>query len=239
MLVSLLALASCAKETDASKQIFYGKIAVSVSRLQDTTQLEVRYQDKLLGDAPISYPGTPVEAGKTGELAVYIKGTTQKIADTTITINKNELSTYKIAYMPEMGLKGWLNTAPVGADSVGVVIVNNLTDFLAAHPSIDLYICYLDVATLQRVETGIVIPHFENVKQPVSIVLPYYYDKANDPYQSRFYYVKFKDNATGNYITYPPKNRDYFGLNTGEVGSVYLENLTSNAGVIGTSYTQL
>ncbi|RKR83382.1 hypothetical protein BDD43_3589 [Mucilaginibacter gracilis] len=189
----------------------------------------MRYNNVVLGNAPLN-PAVQVEAGAPGKLEVYIKGTNEKIADTAITVKKNETSAFRVAYIPELGIKGWLNTKPVGEDSAALVFFNKIGDFYTAHPSVDLYIFVLDYTTFQRVETGIVIHNFEKTGLSAPVVLPYYHDRAS--YQTYVYSVKFKDNATGQFITYPPRNRDYFNFDIGVERGTHIVSLTSAAGII-------
>ena len=162
--ILLLFFNSCTKKQEKPDQSFYGKISITAARIPDTTGLEVRYQNRVLGNIPLNDPGVQLEAGLSGKLAVYIKGTNQKIADTTITIKKNEISSYRVAYIPDLGLSGWLNSSSVGQDSTALLIFNKMEDFYTTHPSVDLYIYYMDFATLVRKETGIVIHNFEKIK---------------------------------------------------------------------------
>ncbi|EHQ29084.1 hypothetical protein [Mucilaginibacter paludis] len=233
----LLLLTACVKKQEKPNQSFYGKLMITAARIPDTTGLEVRYQGQVLGNIPLN-PGVRLEAGLSGKLAVYLKGINQKIADTTITIKKNEISSYRVVYIPDLGLSGWLNTKPVQPDSIALLIFNKMEDFYTAHPSVDLYIFYMDYATLVRKETGIVIHNFEKTKLTQAIILPYWYDKPN--LQTQAYYGKFKDNATGEFIKFPPRNRDFFALQTSVERGTMLVPLTSSAGAINSDgYIQL
>lgn len=226
-----LLFTSCTKKEDKPNQTFYGKLVLAAAQTSDTTVLEVRYQDKVIGNTPLNYPGVLLEAGVPGNLSVYIKGTNQKIADTTITLKRDEISAFKVAYMPELSLTGWLNTVTAPEDSLSIQFLNNLGVFYKAYSTYDLCIYYYDYNTGTLEDYNKTINDFQKVKLTTAILLPYYWgDKTLG--QFNIFVGKLKDRATGQFITMPASGQDWFLLEQNYGGANYIYNIHDTDGEV-------
>jgi len=207
----MLLIVSCSKEEMAIDKTYYSKILVEVVSLPGTPELEVYYQGQLIGDLPLLQPGTNVEIGTNSKLAVYVKGTDQLVADTTVNLIKDELNLYRVAYNEELGISGWVNSKSVHEDSLSVQFLNNLSDYYKAYPAYDLCIFYYDfnMGTIEDFQMS--ITDFQKIKlSPTAILLPYYYGDKADAI-GNFFVGKLKDKATGQFIMMPSGN-DWFLL---------------------------
>ncbi|RKR83378.1 hypothetical protein BDD43_3585 [Mucilaginibacter gracilis] len=199
---------ACTKKEEITGKTQYAKVVVDVANLPGTPKLEVRYQGQLIGEAPLRIPGTLVEAAATTKLSVYVKGTDELVADTTLHLKGGELTSYRVAYNKELGIAGWLNSKPVAADSISFQFLNNLSDFNKTHPVYDFYLFYFDFNIGDAVPQGFVIPDFQKVKlYPTAITLPWAF--PTDLSTPIYYLGKLKDRATGQFVTFGSGN-DFF-----------------------------
>lgn len=227
---SALLVSACAKKDEKLEITSYAKLTVGVASLPGTPELEVRYMDENIGDAPIGLPGTLVEASSNSKIAVYVKGTNELVADSTISLKKGEVGAFKVAYSKDFGLSGWVNSKPVSPDSISVQILNNLGDYYKAYPKYDLDVFYFDYNTGEIIAAGYGIHDFQKVKlTPLAVMLPYYYDKSQLMYHT--YLGRLKDPATGQYILMP-SGQDFFILEPSTEGSTIIYNISDLNGEI-------
>lgn len=230
-------LLSCSKEEAPDKKTYYGKVSITQVSLPGTPLMEWWFNGQkignLTGNEPMLVPATP-----NGKLEIFLTDTHELIADTTISIARNEKRNFKFAWSIDYGIKGWISSEAVAGDSLSMQVLNNLS--VANYPvsAPDLYIITLDPATLEVLDTIAVIPHFERGKlSPVRLTLPVY-DANGNLIQ---YAGKLKDPATGEYILNTGLGLDLFGFFTddfsiGTVG-VYIVADDVNAFIAGNAIT--
>ncbi|EHQ29075.1 hypothetical protein [Mucilaginibacter paludis] len=228
----ILLLASCAKKEELPNKTYYARVLVEVAALPGTPALEVRYQGKKIGDLPLMQPGTTVETGSNTKLAVFVKGTDQLVADTVVNLNKNQLSTYKVAYNKDLGISGWISSKPVQQDSMSIQFLNSLGDFYKAYPAYDLCIFYYDYNTGTLEDYNKTLINFQNIKLTASaVLLPYYFgDKANG--LINVFVGRIKDRATGQFVNMPSSGQDFFVLPQVDGGANYIFNLYDTSGEV-------
>ena len=197
----------------------YGKVAVTQVSLPDSPALLDVYIDGK-NSGMVSSSGTSLQfvlsADKPVQLAIYKSATDTLLADTLITVPKNETVNLKVISSKLLGLQGFYNSpaTDVGVNEVRLQFMYLFDSPFYTYPELDLHIL---IGTTE--ETGIVIKGLKAGKlNSQTITLPV----SNDGVDGIRYYCKLKDVATGEFIKQKYKDRDYFLiLNTGDYFQYY------------------
>lgn len=222
-------LFACADEEGSNEKYYYTSVRVELAALPGASDMEVWFNEEKIGNVT---PGTSgaysgrVLAGS-GTLAVYVKETGRLVADTMLTLTKNDSRSFRIADSPELGIAGWISSEPVSPDSVSVQFLNNLGGYYEAYPALDLHIFYYSSSTGEFLETGWVVEDFSKQTLTQESIKLSYADIDSNPI---FYLGKLKNTETGEFLI-QPNGSDWFLLEqTGSGGTAVIYNLTDTDG---------
>lgn len=211
---------SCRKG-ELPEENYFGKVEVSLLNLPNTPDIEVRLAGKKLNDDAI-VPGASrsfvtLSKDQQQKLEIFKAHTDTLLSDTMINIPSNSTRSLRFAYSKEIGLEGFVTGGDVSPDSIKLQFLNGLGDYYAAYPSMDFQIGNYDFNTGDFVETGLTIKDFSKVKlAPQVFTLPIM-DRDGNPL---YYYGRFKNTATGEYIPQPNGAGDWFYINSFPSGGV-------------------
>jgi hypothetical protein len=232
-LLVLIFAAACSEEESVDQKSYYGKIQVAVVQLPGTPPLELRADGKKLSDIPVG--STMITAGRPISLSIYNRDDNALVVDTTVTLSRNELKSFKVCYSDEFGIRGWVNSQPVAADTFAVQFMNSLGSYFDTYPKLDLYICRFNFTTYEYEETGIVIKDFSKARLYPTV---YKFPMTTPEGNFHFYAGKLKNPETGESI--PQSYLDLFSMAGGMGGMSFIFNLQSDAnGYVEVQYIEL
>jgi hypothetical protein len=219
-----LSFIACRKGT-LPEEYYFGKINVSQAQLEGSPELDIYFENKKIGT--VNATGTvstfTLPANKSGKLSIYKASTDSLVADTAIIITQNASINLKMIYSELLGIKGFLNSdSNVGADSVKLQFTYNFPSSFYNPQEVDLYI-----VDITRTDTAAIVRGLKpGLLNPQTLTLLHTVDG-----NGIFYYCLIKDVATGEFIAMKYKNRNYFGLLTGDTyydGHLNIVQITDN-----------
>lgn len=213
LLLATILFYACTKEQEKNGKAYYGELTIALANLPGTADVDVWFNDIKLGKVISTEPRPPVfylKANETGKVSVYKSGTDTLIADTLISVSHHGTSNYKLANSEELGIKGWISTTPVAADSASFQLFHNLSaeNYPVAAP--DLYVCAVDPGTLEVTDTFFVFKAFKKGTLAPRVTVPQYDATGN----SILCVGKLKDPATGLFIINKGLDLDLFPIFT-------------------------
>lgn len=221
-------ISSCRKG-ELPDEYYYGKVSVSLVGLPNTPDIEVRLAGKKLGQPIIPGGSGSFEVlSQEGELQIFKANTDSLLADTLISLPPNSQKEFRFAYSEAFGLQGFVAGDSVAIDSVTIQFLNNLGDYYAAFPSIDLHIGYYDVVNGGFAESGVIIKDFSKTKLSAVVTLP----ALGTDGSTIFYFARIKNAATGEFILQPSLGADWFYMTGFEGGTTHVLRLFDVSGDI-------
>lgn len=206
VIVLFTGIIACSKKELISEKFYYSKVEFELAALPGTPEMELKYNGEILG--PLRSSIYTVAAGS-GKLTVYKAGTDTLLADTSITLGRDETRKFTFAYNEAYGIKGWINKTPVANDSMSFQFLNNLSTTFYPVSSPDLYIVVVDPFNLEIMDTITVIKNFSRkVLSTEKITLPVLMDQNGNP--TGIYVGILKDPATGQNIPNISSGFDFF-----------------------------
>ncbi|SEW44298.1 hypothetical protein SAMN05428988_5736 [Chitinophaga sp. YR573] len=235
IVLTLVTLISCRKgELPVSK--YYGKVGVTVADLPNSPSIDVYFEGHRLGETNGAGVITSfvLESGKPGKLALFKHATDTLIADTIITVPVNKQIDFKVAFSEDLGIKGFLASQPVAADSIAFQFIYDLGDTDYPSTSVNLYLVrinfetgeYDPVDSLMNMQKGRLYPKILN--------LPF----ADADGNQYFYLTALKDAVTGEELV-PPSGSPYFVTTADTPGTYYILRIYNQGGEIGVTFTAI
>lgn len=211
----------------------YSKVEVITAPLPGTPPMDVYFKGKKIIDSlnpDIFFSFMPL-AGETAKLAVYKAGTDTLIVDTLITIPLKGITSFRIGYSEELGIRNFLGEpVSISADSCRFQLFNNLPEVLQpAGVNVDACLYYYDVDAGEQIETGIVFHEFTKKKLHPDIVTVPLKDDTGTSIQYAF---KFRNTATGEFLK-DQRNNEALGASLISYEGKYLIIATTGRLLIG------
>ena len=233
LLSAILLFAISCRKGDLPENHYFSKVQVYDLAFTNSPDIDVRFGKKLLGTISTSKDAIYELLTAKDTLKIYKSNTDTLLADTLVNLSANSMVTFRFAYSPDMGLKGFIPAAAaVPAHTIAFQLLNNLGDFYKSYSSLELHICYYDYNTGEILETGNVIDNFQNVDlYPRVFRLPFW---TPEGYNS-FYLGKIKDKTTGEFIIQPGAGVDYFFLPSVDGGTYSIFNVQDVNGDVAIS----
>ncbi|NSL89008.1 hypothetical protein [Chitinophaga solisilvae] len=182
-----------------SQDYYFGKLVTSAVKFENTPAIAVFFDGKELdtigGGASRE---SMLLAGKTGKLSFFKYGTTELIADTVITIQKNDVQRFRVAYSTQFNIKGFVKDKPsMGADSLAFQLYLLPSNFYK-QKAVDVQLFTYDINSGTMVKHSLVKNvEFGKLNTVVTI------GKGIDADQMPVYYtMQYIDPATGNVIPF-------------------------------------
>jgi hypothetical protein len=214
---------SCVKDKGFGEAFTYGKVQVQNYPLPDIPAMDLFYNGKQIVD----WNGVafPVQANTASRISIYVSGTHELVADTTVTIAHDETMYLRVTYSQELGIKGFYSgQQAVPADSARFRFKYTLNQVLYPFPDVDLYIFRSTDTTASGLLTIVNHISFGSGYSP-AITLPAFNEQGG----LNIFFVKMKDRLSGEFIREKhTRHRDYVIVYINEGGSFNVVELTDN-----------
>jgi hypothetical protein len=214
---------SCAKNKGLGEEYHYGKVQVQRFSLPDTPEMDLF----LDGEKPTDWNSIalPVLATIPSRISVYVKGTHDLIADTTVTVARDQLLYLSVAYSAEFGLKGFYFGQHVPEDSVRMRFKYALDQNIYPFPNVDVHLFRSTDTTAAAVVAIVENLSFGATYSPAVTTLP----SKNEQGGTINYVIKMKDRLSGQFIRDKGRKRDYM-TRSGSPGTYFYLELSDNKG---------
>jgi hypothetical protein len=220
-IIATFFFSSCAKDNGFGEAFSYGKVQVQQYSLPDQPGMDLFCDGKKMTDwngIPL-----PVQANTPSRISIYVSGTHEVIADTSLTVVRGETVFLWVGYNEVYGVKGFYFGRNVPADSFRVQFKYMVDQTIYPAPDVDLYIYRSTDTTAGGLITIVNNISYGNTYSPVVTTLPAQNAEGNNI----IYVVKMKDKVSGEFIKEKSRNRDFMTCGAPGGSYIYVE-LTDN-----------